>query len=129
MPLGDGTFRYSVNGSWVDSGGVNRWEFYRNGSLMARASYTRGGVEIGASLYGTDNDFQNADLIESISGATRADYFAVQIPDPSDVDITRAGVVSLWLEQQLGEHLSQKLTIGGSGQDSRSSTATPPTAD
>ncbi|HTT06208.1 MAG TPA: TonB-dependent receptor [Steroidobacteraceae bacterium] len=117
LPLGEGSWSYSVNGSWVDSGGVNRWEFYRNGTLVARTGYTRGDLELGASFYGTDNEFQNADLIESIAGATAANYFAVQIPDPSDIDITRAGVVSLWLQQQLGAHLSQKLTIGGSGQD------------
>lgn len=117
LPLGEGTWNYSVNGSWVDSGGVNRWEFYRNGTLVARTSYTHGAVEVGASLYGTDNEFQNAALIESIPGATAANYFAVQIPDPSDIDLTRAGVVSLWFQQQLGAHLSQKLTIGGSGQD------------
>ncbi|HEY7929226.1 MAG TPA: TonB-dependent receptor [Steroidobacteraceae bacterium] len=119
LPLGEGSWRYSVNGSWVDSGGVNRWEFYRNGTLVARTSYTRGALEVGASLYGTDNEFQNADLIESIPGATAADYFAVQIPDPSDIDLTRAGVVSLWFQQQLGPHLSQKLTVGGTGQDFR----------
>ncbi len=114
---GEGTWDYSVNGSWVDSGGVNRWEFYRNGSLVARTSYTRGSIQVGASLYGTDNEFQNADLIESIPGATPANYFAVQIPDSSDIDLTRAGVASLWFEQQLGAHLSQRLTIGGSAQD------------
>jgi outer membrane cobalamin receptor len=117
LPLGEGTWSYSVNGSWTDSGGANRWEFYRNGALVASTAYRRGSIAVGGSVYATDNEFQNADLIESSSGATAANYFAVQIPDPSDIDITRAGVVSLWFEQQLGPHLSQKLTIGGSGQD------------
>lgn len=117
LPVDAGTWSYSLNGSWVDSGGVNRWEFYRNGTLVADTRYTRGGLQVGASVYGTDNEFQNADLIESIPGATNANYFAVQIPDPSDIDVTRAGVVSLWWQQQLAPHLSQRLTIGGSGQD------------
>lgn len=125
LPLGEGTWSYSVNGSWTDSAGVNRWEFYRNGTLVASTAYTRGSIALGGSLYTTDNEFQNADLIESLSpeaiesipGATLGKYFAVQIPDPSDIDITRAGVLSLWFEQQLGVHWSQKLTIGGSGQD------------
>jgi vitamin B12 transporter len=115
--LEEGTWSYSVNGSWIDSGGVNRWEFYRNGSLVASTRYSRGSIQVGGSVYATDNEFQNADLIESIPGATAANYYAVQIPDPSDIDVTRAGVVSLWFEQQLGPHLSQKLTLGGSGQD------------
>jgi outer membrane cobalamin receptor len=117
LSVGEGTWSYSVNGSWVDSGGVNRWEFYRNGTLVARSSYTRGSIQVGASVYGTDNEFQNADLIESNPGATQANYFAVQIPDPSDIDVTRGGVASLWFEQQLGEHLSQRLTLGGTVQD------------
>ncbi|HEX4025024.1 MAG TPA: TonB-dependent receptor [Steroidobacteraceae bacterium] len=117
IAAGDGTWSYSLNGSWVDSGGVNRWEFYKNSSLVGRTTYRSGNLEIGGSFYATDNEFQNADLIESIAGATQANYFAVQIPDPSDVDHTLAGVVSLWFEQQLSPALSQRLTVGGSGQD------------
>src|SRR5579862_8302432 len=115
--IGDGVLSYSVNGSWIDSAGVNRYEFYKNGTLVARGSYQSGDFTFGASFYGTDNEFQNADLIESIAGATQANYFAVQIPDPSDVDQTKAGILSLWMEQQLSSSWSQKLTIGGAGQD------------
>src|SRR6185437_8040190 len=93
LSFGAGSWNYSLNGSWVDSGGVNRWEFYRNGTLVARTQYTRGDIAVGASLYGTDNEFQNADLLESLSpdaiesipGAAVGKYFGVQIPDPSDV--------------------------------------------
>jgi vitamin B12 transporter len=115
--LGAGVWSYSLNGSWTDSAGVNRYEFYKNATLVARSSYDRGDFTFGASFYGTDNEFQNAALIESIAGATQSNYFAVQIPDPSDVDQTKFGILSLWLEQQLSTHWSQKLTVGGAGQD------------
>jgi len=117
IAAGNGTWSYSLNGSWIDSGGVNRWEFARNGTLVGRTTYDNERFEIGASFYATDNEFQNADLIESIPGATQANYFAVQIPDPSDVDQTKAGIFSLWFEQPITPTLSQRLTLGGSGQD------------
>lgn len=117
IDLGSGVWSYSVNGSWTDSAGVNRYEFYKNATLVARSTYRSGDVTLGASFYGTDNEFQNADLIESIAGATQSNYFAVQIPDPSDVDQTKFGILSVWLEQQLSSQWSQKLTVGGAGQD------------
>ena len=116
--LGDGTLSYSLHGSYLDSGGVNRYEFTKNGTVVGRATYQADPIEIGASFYLTDNKFQSASLLESIQGAPPP-YFAVQIPNPGNADTTKAGIVSLWFEQQLTAHLSQKLTIGGAGQDFR----------
>lgn len=116
--LGDGTLRLSLNGSYVDSGGVSQYEFTKNGTIVGRGTYQTGGLEFGLSFYLTNNRFQSAFLTESIQDAPPP-YFSVQMPDPSDVDTTKAGIVSLWFEQQLTDHLSQKLTIGGAGQDFR----------
>ncbi|HTX23387.1 MAG TPA: TonB-dependent receptor [Steroidobacteraceae bacterium] len=117
LPLGDGTWDYSLNGSYSDSAGLIKDEYVKNGTLVGRTSYKTGAFEFGLSAYGTDNEFQPASLIESIPGATQANYFAVQIPDPSAVDKTKAGIASLWGEQQITATLSQKLTVGVATQD------------
>ncbi len=116
--LGDGTWTYSLNGSWVDSGGMWPYEFTKNGTLVGRTTYQTGNIQFGGSFYLTDNDFQSAALVEPVDEAVPAPfYFAAQIPDPSNASTTKAGIVSLWFEQQLTTHLSQKLTVGGAGQD------------
>lgn len=112
-----GQLTYSLNASYVDSLGEIEDEYVRNATLVGRTTYDSGAFKFGASFYGTDNSFRSADLIESIPGATQANYFATQIPDPHEVDQTKAGIVSLWGEQQLAAHLSQKLTIGVATQD------------
>jgi vitamin B12 transporter len=117
LPLDDGTLRYSVDGSWTASDGMVRYEYTRNATLVARLSYQSRTWELGGSLYGTDNEFQNADLIESLPGATASNYFAAEVPDPSDVDRTKAGIASLWAVQQLTPALSQKLTVGAATED------------
>jgi vitamin B12 transporter len=116
--LGDGTLSYSLNGSYVDSDGLNAHEYTKNGTLVGRATWQNSSLEVGGSFYLTDNKFQSAPVVESIADAPPP-YFAVQIPDPSNVDKTRAGIVSLWFQQQLTDHLSQKLTVGGAAQDFR----------
>jgi vitamin B12 transporter len=117
LALGDGTWTYSLNGSYSDSAGMIEYEYEKNATLVGRTTYEMDDFNFGLSFYGTDNKFQNADLIESIPGATQSNYFAVQVPDPSDVDHTQAGITSLWAQQQLSESLSQKLTIGVATQD------------
>lgn len=117
LPLGDGTWTYSLNGSYSDSAGMIRYEYVKNATLVGRTTYKTGSFELGLSFFGTDNEFQNADLIESIPGATQSNYFAVQIPDPADVDRTKAAIASVWAEQQISTALSQKLTVGVSTQD------------
>jgi vitamin B12 transporter len=117
VPLADGALRYSLNASWTSSGGMIRYEYTRNATLVGRLSYQTRSWRLGASVYGTDNRFQNADLIESLPGATASSYFAAEIPDPSDVDRTKAGIASLWGVQQLTRALSQKLTVGIATQD------------
>lgn len=117
QPLGDGTWTYSLNASYNDSAGMIEYENDKNTTFVGRTTYKTDHFNFGLSFYGTDNKFQNADLIESIPGATQSNYFAVQIPDPSDVDHTQAGIASLWGVQQLSEALSQKLTIGVATQD------------
>ncbi len=117
LPLGDGTWSYSLNGSYSDSAGMVQYEYVKNATLVGRTTYKTGSLEFGLSFFGTDNKFQNADVIESIPGATESNYFSRQIPDPSDVDQTKAGIVSTWAEQQLSQSLSQKLTIGVATQD------------
>ncbi len=117
LSLDGGTWSYSLNGSYSDSAGMIRYEYEKNATLVGRTSYKTDDFDLGLSFYGTDNRFQNADLIESIPGATQANYFAVQIPDPSDVDHTQAGIASLWGEERLSDSLSQKLTVGVATQD------------
>jgi vitamin B12 transporter len=117
VPLGNGTWSYSLNGSYVDTAGVIEDEYVRNGTLVGRTSYRTDTFQFGMSVYGTDNEFQPAMLIESIPGATQSNYFAVQIPDPSATDKTEAGIASLWGEQQISQTLSQKLTVGVATQD------------
>ena len=116
LSVAGGTWNYSLNGSWFDSDGLNQDEFTRNGTFVGRTSFSSEGIEVGGSFYLTDNKFQSAELIESIQGAP-APYFSTQIPDPSNAETTKAGIVSLWFQQQLTSNLSQKLTIGGAGQD------------
>lgn len=114
--LGEGVLSASLNGSFLRSNGMNEFEFAKNGTVVGRTTYDTRGLELGGSFYLTDNQFQSADLIESIPGAPPP-YFAVQIPDPSNLDTTKAGIVSLWFRQQLTSRLSQKLTVGWAGQD------------
>ena len=111
-----GTWDYSLNGSWSQNDGTNANEFSKNGTVVGRTRFRLDGIEAGGSFYLTDNRFQSADLIESNQGAP-APYFATQVPDPSNLDTTKAGIVSLWFQQQLTSDLSQKLTLGGAGQD------------
>ncbi|MGH8150256.1 MAG: TonB-dependent receptor plug domain-containing protein, partial [Steroidobacteraceae bacterium] len=120
VALEDGTLSDSLNGSYVASNGTNRFEFTKNGTLVGRMTYATGSIEIGGSFYLTDNDFQSATLIESTEDAPPP-YFSVQIPNPDNADTTKAGIVSLWFEQPLTTHLSQKLVVGGAGQDFRAS--------
>lgn len=117
LSVGDGVWSYSLNASYLDSAGAIEYEYVKNATLVGRTSYKTGDFYFGVSFYGANNRFQNADLIESIPGATRSNYFAVQIPDPSDVDQTKSGIASLWVEQQISTRLSQKLTIGVATED------------
>jgi len=116
LALAGGTWNYSLNGSWSDGNGMNQYEFSRDATLVGRTSFSNDGIEVGGSFYLTDNKFQSAFLVESIQGAP-APYFSTQIADPSNLDTTKAGIVSLWFQQQLTSNLSQKLTVGGAGQD------------
>jgi vitamin B12 transporter len=117
VAVGDGTWSYSLNASYLDSAGEIEYEYVKNATLVGRTSYRSGDFEFGVSFFGTDNRFQNALQLDSIPGATQANYFAVQIPDASDVDQTKAGIASVWLEDQLSSSLSQKLTLGLTTQD------------
>lgn len=116
IPLGEGVLRASLNGSFLRSNGMNEFEFSKNGTAVGRATYDTRGMELGGSFYLTDNRFQSTNLIESIPDAP-APYFSVQIPDPSNLDATKAGIVSLWVRERLTSRLSQKLTVGWAGQD------------
>ncbi len=116
LSLGDGTWSYSLNGSYLHSDGMNDYEYTKNGTLVGRTTYRTSDLEFGGSFYVTDNAFQSSQLIESIPDAPPP-YFAVQIPDPSNLDSTTAGIVSLWFVQQFTPSLSQKLTVGWAGQD------------
>jgi vitamin B12 transporter len=117
LSVGDGVWSYSLNASYLDSAGEIEYEYVKNATLVGRTSYKTGDFDFGVSFYGTNNRFQNADLIESIPGATQSNYFAVQIPDPSDADQTKSGIASLWVEQKISTTLSQKLTIGAATED------------
>ncbi len=114
--LGDGAWGGTLNGSYVDSGGEWQYEYSKNETLVGRTSFKDSDFELGASFYVTDNRFQSAALDQYYPGYPDGD-FSVQIPDPSNVDETKAGIGSLWFEQQLTANLSQKLTLGYAGQD------------
>ena len=114
--IGDGTWSGTLNGSYVDSGGEWQYEYTKNETLVGRTSFKNGEFEVGTSFYLTDNKFQSADLDQYYAGYPGGD-FSVQIPDPSNVDETKAGIGSFWIEQQLTANLSQKLTLGFAGQD------------
>ena len=116
VALAEGTWSWSLNGSYLDTNGLSADEFTRNGTVTGRTTFRIGSLEFGGSVYLTDNRFQSAFLTESIQDAPPP-YFSVQMPDPSNLDTTKAGIVSLWFQQQLTSTLSQKLTIGGAGQD------------
>jgi outer membrane cobalamin receptor len=123
--LGAGTLSTSLNGSYLHSGGLHQYEYTRNGTVVGRTTWQTERLEIGGSFYLADNQFQSAFLSESIQDAPPP-YFALQLADPANVDRTKAGIVSLWFQQQLAEHLSQKLTIGGAGQDVKVDAGTVP---
>jgi vitamin B12 transporter len=114
--VGDGTWGGTLNASYVDSGGEWQYEYTKNETLVGRTSFKNADFEVGASFYLTDNKFQSADLDQYYAGYPGGD-FSVQIPDPSNVDETKAGIGSFWIEQQLTRNLSQKLTLGFAGQD------------
>jgi vitamin B12 transporter len=117
ISLGDeDSWDYSLNGSYLHTNGVEADEYSENGTLVGRTTYKTTNFELGSSFYVTDNAFQSVNLIESIQDAPPP-YFSVQLPDPSNLDSTKAGIASLWFQQKLTAHLSQKLTIGWAGQD------------
>jgi vitamin B12 transporter len=115
-PLGDGMWNLTLNGSYVDSGGEWQYEFTKNETLVGRSAFKDGSFEIGVSFYLTDNKFQSADLDQYYPGYPGGD-FSVQLPDPSNEDQTKAGIGTLWFQQQLTPSLSQRLTVGYAGQD------------
>jgi outer membrane cobalamin receptor len=114
--LGDGTWRGTLNASYVDSGGIWQYEFTKNATAVGRTSFKDSDFEVGLSFYLTNNRFQSAALDQYYPGYPDGD-FSVQIPDPSNVDTTKAGIGSLWFEEQLLPGLSQKLTLGYARQD------------
>ncbi|MFZ0501766.1 MAG: TonB-dependent receptor [Steroidobacteraceae bacterium] len=115
-PLGDGTWSGTLNASYLDSDGEWQYEYTKNETLVGRTSFKQGDFEVGSSFYLTDNKFQSAALDQYYPGYPDGD-FSVQIPDPSNYDTTKAGIGTLWFEQQLTANLSQKLTLGYAGQD------------
>jgi outer membrane cobalamin receptor len=115
-PVADGTWSGTVNAAYVDSGGEWQYEYTKNETVVGRTSFKDSNFEIGASFYLTNNSFQSAALDQYYAGYPGGD-FSVQLPDSSNVDRTKAGIGSLWFEQQLLPNLSQKLTIGYAGQD------------
>jgi vitamin B12 transporter len=116
VSLGEGSWSFSLNGSYLHTDGMNEYEYTENGTLVGRTTYRTSDLELGGSFYVTDNAFQTANLIESVQDAPPP-YFSVQLPDPSNLDTTKAGIVSLWFAEQLTPHLSQKLTVGWAGQN------------
>ncbi len=114
--IGDGTWNGTLNASYVDSGGEWQYEFTKNATVVGRTSFKDGAFEVGLSFYLTDNKFQSAALDQYYPGYPDGD-FSVQIPDPSNLDTTKAGIGSLWFEEQLLPGLSQRLTVGYAGQD------------
>jgi vitamin B12 transporter len=114
--VGDGTWRFALNASYVDSDGENQYEYTKNATAVGRTSFKDANFELGASFYLTNNRFQSADLDQYYVGYPDGP-FSVQIPDPSNVDQTKAGIGTLWFEQQFTPTLSQKLTAGYAGQD------------
>jgi vitamin B12 transporter len=114
--IGDGTWSGTLNASYVDSGGEWQYEYTKNATAIGRTSFKDSNFEVGLSFYVTDNKFQSAALDQYYPGYPDGD-FSVQIPDPSNYDTTKAGIGTLWFEQQLTTNLSQKLTLGYAGQD------------
>ncbi|HTV79737.1 MAG TPA: TonB-dependent receptor [Steroidobacteraceae bacterium] len=115
-PLADGTWAATLNGSYVDSGGEWQYEYTKNATVVGRTSFKDSSFEVGLSFYLTKNVFQAAALDQYYPGYTGGD-FSVQLPDSNDPDTTKAGIGSLWFQQQLTTNLSQRLTIGYAGQD------------
>ncbi len=126
--MGDGTFNFSLNASYLDSDGTNPLEYSKNTTVVGHAAFRNDSFQIGGSFYYTDNKFQSAALVESVQDAPPP-YFSVQIPNPQNVDSTKAGIGSLWFEQQLTSSLSQKLTVGFAGQDFTAQEGPEPTAN
>ncbi len=114
--IGEGTWSGTLNASYVDSGGEWQYEFSKNATAVGRTSFKDGPFEVGLSFYLTDNEFQSAALDQYYPGYPDGD-FSVQIPDPSNLDTTKAGIGSLWFAEQLTTSLSQRLTLGYAGQD------------
>ena len=117
LDLGGGTLSYSLNGSYVDSGGVWQYEGYKNATFVGRTTYDYGPIEVGASGYASNNVFHNAYLVEAISGQTPQTYAAFQIPDPSEGDYGQLSIATVWLQDKINDHFSQKLMLGFAEQD------------
>ncbi len=113
--VGDGTWSGTLNASYVDTGGEWQYEFSKNATVVGRTTFKDSNFEVGLSFYVTDNKFQAAALDQYYPGYPGD--FSVQIPDPSNLDTTKAGIGSLWFEQELLPGLSQRLTLGYAGQD------------
>jgi vitamin B12 transporter len=115
-PVGDGIWRLALNASYVDSDGEYQYEYTKNATAVGRTSFKDGNFEVGASFYLTNNKFQSAFLDQYYPGYPDG-AFSVQVADPSNVDQAKAGIGTLWFEQQFTQALSQKLTVGYAGQD------------
>lgn len=110
--IGEGVLNYSLDGSRIDSGGVNKYEASHNSSITGRLAYDIRGFQFGVSSYVTQNSFNAAQLLESSPPATRQNYFAVQIPDANNWDKTDLYIGTVWAQQKITDQLTQKLMAG-----------------
>ncbi len=112
IKAGAGDFTYAVNLSRIDSGNVHPEEFYEDNTIQAKLDYELDRVDLGLSLWETDNAFGSAELDEAYCCQTRQTHWAFQTPDPNQSSATLNRVAAAHLRHQISASWSQRLRVG-----------------
>ena len=112
IEAGAGDFTYAVNLSRIDSGNVHPEEFYEDNTIQAKLGYELDRVDLGLSLWETDNAFGSAELDEAYCCQTRQTHWAFQTPDPNQSSATLNRVAAAQLRHQISASWSQRLRVG-----------------
>ena len=109
-----GNFRYSVNGSYIDSDGVQEYEDFKNGSIQTKLGYNyRGIFDAEFSYMHINSEWNYSKLIESYAFcSSRSDWYAFQVPDPSRYNKEEYDLATLNLKHKINQKFRQKLMLG-----------------
>ena len=109
-----GKFRYSVNGTYIDSDGIHEYEDFKNGSIQTKLGYNYNGIfDAEFSYMHINSEWNYSKLIESYAFcSSRADWYGFQVPDPSNYNKEKYDLATLNLKHKINDKFRQKLMVG-----------------